>query len=96
MTESLIYFEAPIEMAGVIIIWIIIYNLFSSLNIRKVMPWLWIFSAIGVILNIGQSFQIYESYKVDYPPQLPISIIISTIVGIFVYKKYFESKGRIY
>lgn len=94
--EQLIYIEAPIESIFILLVWIFIYTLFGSLNIKKVMPWMWGLTTLAVIRNISQGVVEFNHLNIDYPPQLGISIIVSTIIIILLFKKYFESKGRFY
>jgi hypothetical protein len=70
---------------------ILVYNYFSSLNMRKVMPYFYSFGALGTLINMAQTSTAYlgldANLNVFY-----ITTPISFIAIVFLIRNYYFNK----
>ena len=67
---------------------IFIYNLFPELNIKKVMPWLYLG---GVLSYFGEYFDL-TILKVEISPLVQLYILIAIAVPLYFIRKYYIAK----
>ena len=70
---------------------IFVYNLFKSLNVRKVMIYLYILGGLGALANIGITAGLYQSMGVDLSIYF-LSVIISVLVSVLLIRNYYIKK----
>ena len=70
---------------------IFVYNLFKSLNVRKVMVYLYILGGLGALANIGITAGIYRSMGVDLNIYF-LSVTISMAVAVLLIRNYYIKK----
>ena len=70
---------------------IFVYNLFKSLNVRKVMIYLYILGGLGALANIGATAGTYQSMGVDLSIFF-LSAIISVVVSVLLIRNYYIKK----
>ena len=70
---------------------IFVYNLFKSLNVRKVMIYLYILGGLGALANIGKTAGTYQSMGVDLSIYF-LSAIISVVVSVLLIRNYYIKK----
>ena len=67
---------------------IFIYNLFKSLNIRKVMIYLYILGGLGMLAGMGQTMVSYQGLGVDLTVYF-LSTIIATCAAFYFIRSYY-------
>ena len=82
---------AAVNVAIVSGSFIFIYNLFKSLNIRKVMIYLYVLGGLGVLAGMGQTLGIYRGFGVDLTVYF-LSTIISTVAAFYLIRSYYIKK----
>ena len=70
---------------------IFIYNLFKSLNIRKVMIYLYVLGGLGMLAGMGQTVGIYKGLGVDLTVYF-LCTIIATVAAIYLIRSYYIKK----
>tara|TARA_Y100000022_G_C13072207_1_gene293916 strand:+ start:121 stop:537 length:417 start_codon:yes stop_codon:yes gene_type:complete len=70
---------------------IFVYNLFKSLNVRKVMIYLYILGGLGALANIGKTAGTYQGMGVDLSIYF-LSAIISVVVSVLLIRNYYIKK----
>lgn len=70
---------------------ILIYNLFKSLNVRKVMVYLYVLGGLGMLAGMGQTVGIYKGLGVDLTVYV-LSTIIATVAAIYLIRSYYIKK----
>ena len=84
--------ETPIQIAVWLSVWILVYSHFKSLNIRMVMPWLWLVTITGAALNMLKTY-----HAVSEPSQVVLLsplYLFSLVSEVKMFEIYFKSKGR--
>lgn len=75
--------------------WVIVYHLFPSLNVRKVMPWLWGLGLLGAFSMIGDIGIQLDEHRFEMPAYLPFLILGSVVCFILTFQWYFKRQpGR--
>ena len=82
---------AAVNVAIVSGSFIFIYNLFKSLNIRKVMIYLYVLGGLGVLIGMGQTLGIYRDLGVDLTVYF-LSTIIATVATFILIRTYYIGK----
>lgn len=82
---------AAVNVAIVSGSFIFIYNLFKSLNIRKVMIYLYVLGGLGVLIGMGQTLGIYRDLGVDLTVYF-LSTIIATVAAFILIRTYYIGK----
>lgn len=67
---------------------IFIYNLFKSLNIKKVMIYFYVLTPLGTFLAIGSTVAVYRSMGVDLTVYF-WSAIITPIAALYLIRSYY-------
>lgn len=84
------------SLASIIIVsgcFIVIYNLFNSLNIKKVMIYIYSIGGFGTILNLFVTSQSFSSLNLNVNLNIYyISSIISFLVSVYIIRGYFIKK----
>lgn len=70
---------------------IFVYNLFKSLNVRKVMIYLYILGGLGALASIGATAGTYQSMGVDLSIYF-LSAILSVVVSVLLIRNYYIKK----
>ena len=70
---------------------ILIYNLFSTLNIKKVMIYIYILGGFGTLVNFGMVSNIYAPLGVDLSVYY-ISSISAFIASVYIIRSYYIKK----
>mgnify|MGYP006438432735 FL=1 len=70
---------------------ILIYNLFKSLNVKKVMIYLYVLGGLGALANIGVTAGAYQSMEIDLTVYF-LSSIISVIVSLYLIRSYYVKR----
>lgn len=78
-----------------LLVWIWIYSLFRSLNISRVLPFLWALGGIGVALNIGRTANEFERARLALPPIYLFSAVLGFIVFVILFRYFFKARGRL-
>jgi len=91
--------DALIQTAGWLFVWIFVYSLFKSLNIRLVMPWLWGAGIIGVAFNILKTVEILTEQSQFAIDQSQLSLmapvyLLSLVSEVKIFPIYCKSRGR--
>ena len=82
---------AAVNVAIVSGSFILIYNLFKSLNIRKVMIYLYVLGGLGMLAGMGQTLGIYKGLGVDLTVYF-LCTIIATVAAIYLIRSYYIKK----
>ena len=82
---------AAVNVAIVSGSFIFIYNLFKSLNIRKVMIYLYVLGGLGMLAGMGQTVGIYKGLGVDLTVYF-LCTIIATVAAIYLIRSYYIKK----
>ena len=67
---------------------IFIYNLFKSLNIKKVMIYLYVLTPLGTFFNFGLTYPVYRSMGVDLTVYFWVAII-TPIAALYLIRSYY-------
>ena len=70
---------------------IFIYNLFKSLNIRKVMIYLYVLGGLGMLVGMASTVGVYRDLGVDLTVYF-LSTIIAIVAAIYVIRSYYIKK----
>ena len=70
---------------------ILIYNLFKSLNVKKVMIYLYVLGGLGALANIGVTAGAYQSMEIDLTVYF-LSSIISVVVSLYLIRSYYVKR----
>ena len=70
---------------------IFIYNLFKSLNIKKVMIYLYVLGGLGMLAGMGQTSNIYQGLGVDLTVYF-LSHIIGFVAATYLIRSYYIKK----
>lgn len=82
---------AAVNVAIVFGSFIFIYNLFKSLNIRKVMIYLYVLGGLGTLAGMGKTLGIYKDLGVDLTVYF-LSTIIAFVAAIYLIRSYYIKK----
>jgi len=87
------YFIA--SAASIIPIWvgsfIFVYNLFSSLNIYKVMTYLYVLGTLGVMANLGQVKGELRDTGIDIT-LFTVCTLLATAISFYLIRSYYINK----
>ena len=81
-------YAAIISIIYSVCIFIIIYNVFSTLNIHKVMPYIYGIRGVGMVMEIMAMMERYESYD-TFPSFYLILPILAFAVSVFAIRAYY-------
>ena len=71
---------------------IFIYNMFKSLNLKKVMIYIYILGGLGLCAAMGQTITIYKNLGIVLPNTFFIVSIFSFIISVLIIRFYYKSK----
>lgn len=77
-------------------IWVGIYSGFKSLNIGKVIPYIWVFGILGILLSIVQVNGEFARYNFKIPVTYYVGLIGGFVAFAYLFSAYFKRKGRVY
>ena len=107
LSDSIIYnitVSDPLKINGYLILsgmfsilfvsgtFIVTYNFFNSLNVKKVMIYIYILGTLGLLASIGGGVQIYKSLGVSMPKSIIYSTIIYFVISVLIIRYYFKNK----
>ena len=72
-------------------VFIFIYNIFNTLNMKKVFPYIVVLGGLGTLASIGQVAAIYRDLNVDLTVYF-LSSIVGFIVVVFSIRSYYIGK----
>lgn len=75
--------------------WIGVYNLVPTLNLNKVMPWIWILGGISNLVGAGRTITEYQSFGLEMPPIFIPTVIVAYLIWALGFRFWFKRKGRI-
>ena len=94
--EDLTFYFIIVSLLTIPIIsgsFIFVYNLFKSLNVKKVMMYIYILGALGTAINLFQTKMIYKALNLDSNLNIfYISSIISFIISVYLIRSYYIKK----
>jgi hypothetical protein len=67
------------------------YNLFKSLNVKKVMIYIYILGGLGALANIGMTAGVYRDMGVDLTVYF-LTTIIAVIASVYLIRNYYIRK----
>ena len=67
------------------------YNLFKSLNVKKVMIYIYILGGLGALANIGMTAGVYRGMGVDLTVYF-LTTIIAVIASVYLIRNYYIKK----
>lgn len=67
------------------------YNLFKSLNVKKVMIYIYILGGLGALANIGMTAGVYRGMGVDLTVYF-LTTIIAVIASVYLIRNYYIRK----
>lgn len=70
---------------------IVIYNLFSSLNVRKAMPWIIGLLTLGTLSGLGRTLAQFLRDGID-PTFYVVGTIVSLVASLFIIQGHFSKK----
>ena len=71
---------------------IFIYNMFKSLNLKKVMIYIYILGGLGLCAAMGQTIALYKALEIILPSTYFIVSIISFVISVLIIRFYYKSK----
>ncbi|MDB4831833.1 hypothetical protein OAH28_04040 [Hyphomicrobiales bacterium] len=71
---------------------IVIYNLFKSLNINKVMIYIYILGGLGLFASMIQTLAIFNNVGIVLPVIIVTASIFSFIISVLIIRFYYKSK----
>ena len=71
---------------------IFIYNMFNSLNLKKVMIYIYILGGLGLCAAMGQTIALYKALEIILPSTYFIVSIISFVISVLIIRFYYKSK----
>ncbi len=71
---------------------IFIYNMFNSLNLKKVMIYIYILGGLGLCATMGQTIALYKALEIILPSTYFIVSIISFVISVLIIRFYYKSK----
>ena len=71
---------------------IFIYNMFNSLNLKKVMIYIYILGGLGLCAAMGQTIALYKALEIILPSTYFIASIISFVISVLIIRFYYKSK----
>lgn len=84
------------DVIVVSVVFITIYSLFSSLNMKRVMPWIYTLGFLGVCTTIGQTALQMDRLGSNQPLFLFASVTFASyLVSVLTIRYYFSMKGRL-
>jgi hypothetical protein len=84
------YLAIPVELAAVAIIFIITYSVFSSLDVRRVMPWLWGLGGLGTAASVAMLI----AANSELPKFMYVYPVLCFVAMVLAVRKYFVFAGR--
>ena len=74
-------------------VFIFIYNIFSTLNIKKVYPYIVISGVLGMLASMGRMYQYIRDFNLDIDLTLfRVCLVISFVVFIYAIRAYYINK----
>ena len=70
---------------------ILVYSMFGSLNVRKVMPYIYAFGALGTLASMGRAMGDLRELGVD-PSLFFILAPVAFIASVLIIRRYFRAK----
>lgn len=91
--NSIILFTTAIETVLIIGVFIIIYNSFSTLNMRKVFPWFVGLTLLGSLRSMLETIEVFNEYNYD-PTLFLVAFTIEIVVVIYAIRAYYIKKEK--
>ena len=91
--NNIIIFTTAIETVVIIGVFIIIYNLFSTLNMRKVFPWFVGLTLLASLKNMLETIELFAEYNYD-PTLFLVALTIEIVVIIYAIRAYYIKKEK--
>ena len=91
--NSIILFSTATETVLIIGVFIIIYNLFSTLNVRKVFPWFVGLTLLASLRNMIETIEVFTEYNYD-PTLFLVAFTIEIVVVIYAIRAYYVKKEK--
>jgi hypothetical protein len=93
---DLYFFVAPLsQFFATLLIWISIYSLFRSLNISRVMPFIWVLGSLGVMVNVGRTYSEFEKASLTVPGVYFVSVITGFGAFVLLFRSFFKARARL-
>jgi type IV secretory pathway VirB2 component (pilin) len=84
------YLAVPVELAAIAVIFIATYSIFSSLNVRRVIPWLWGLGGLGTAASV---WMLIEASS-ELPKLMYVYPIVCFVAMVLLIRQYFVMAGR--
>ena len=66
--------------------------MFKSLNLKKVMIYIYILGGLGLCAAMGQTIALYKALEIILPSTYFIVSIISFVISVLIIRFYYKSK----
>ena len=73
--------------------YILIYNFFSSLNVKKVMPYIYIVGGLGTLVNFSKVTPLYAPLGVDLTT-LYVSYSLAFVISVYIIRTYYINNSE--
>jgi len=78
-----------------LVVWIVVYTMFASVPVKKVIPWLWAIGGIHVAISIMLTANSLARFNLQPPIGYYVSVTAGMIALILLFQAWFVKKGRI-